>query len=953
MSPLELIGRRSEIGALLSAAEAVQSERRAALALIAGEPGIGKSAVLRTVAARLTSGSGFDVIRGGLSAAEMQLTWAGLNTICAQLDDAEFDCLPGLQRAALRCAIGRSEQDVIDPTLVAFGFGELIRRRASNRPTVLLLDDLHWLDSATAAVVAFAIRASAELPVLTILAARPGVPLPLRPDDLLGPERTLTLAVGGISVAALHHLVAERCGVSLRRPDAIRLHRITGGNPLHAIEIGHLLGAGRELGDVLLPPSLEATIVERLADLPDTTVRTLEAVALMPGLDVDQLVAALPDIAVEAELIRVERAAFVEVVDGSVDFRHPLLRAGVLGQLGGVRRHRLARSLAMGIGDPVERSLLLATVAVGPDEAVADGLEQAGRQALAVGVHEVAVERFRRAAELTGSEHADALGRRLLLAAESAMDAGALESAMDLAEQARHHLGAADRHRAEFVAIRALGNSGRFDAAALIARQTADSLAEHPVEQLPFLRVLGRIKLFGDVAAAQAVAEEALIVARAIGDPDEVLQTAMILAEVRHMAGEPVDLARFDRLHDPDRAPIALVDAVGLYAALLVWTDRVGQAVEYCRRVALRFESGGALYAANNARDQLGDALWRIGSWGEAEQIIRDWLDANRLLSGSASRPRLADLAAIQAATGRFADAELTMTELRPDDRPSPIEELHLHAKLCFVANASSKWDLAVEHGRIARRAAHATGYRDLGGAPFRAELVEALLYVGAIDEADEVATELTLIADRLGLPRGIGESRRCAGLVRAAQGSMSDAIELLEAACAAHADFEVPLERARTLLASGSVLRRAGRRREAAGRLNEAGRIADGLGAIPWVDRARAELDRLGTKTTSGGTALTPTEERVAQLVSSGRTNAEVASELYVSLRTVESNLTRVYRKLGVRSRTELAARLLAADGPHDNATRATAEGPAPPSSSHEERSRVVFPDAVHPPHR
>jgi DNA-binding CsgD family transcriptional regulator len=192
----------------------------------------------------------------------------------------------------------------------------------------------------------------------------------------------------------------------------------------------------------------------------------------------------------------------------------------------------------------------------------------------------------------------------------------------------------------------------------------------------------------------------------------------------------------------------------------------------------------------------------------------------------------------------------------------------------------------------------------------FPADLAESLIAVGRYDEAEPIVMWLAERGRDLGGGRHIGAAARCRGLLLATDGSISAALEQLERAVEAHRPLGIPLELGRTLLVQGRIARRAKRKREARRILEEAVEIFDQLPAPLWAAKARAELTRIGGRR-PGGSRLTPTEERIARLAAGGRTNQEIADALFVSVRTIESHLSHAYPKLGVRSRTELAAAL------------------------------------------
>ena len=197
---------------------------------------------------------------------------------------------------------------------------------------------------------------------------------------------------------------------------------------------------------------------------------------------------------------------------------------------------------------------------------------------------------------------------------------------------------------------------------------------------------------------------------------------------------------------------------------------------------------------------------------------------------------------------------------------------------------------------------------RDLGALPVRPELLDALIQAGEVGEAERVAAEIVELAQRAGRPRGAAESLRARAHVAAGRRRLEEADEFAKAAVVAFGEIGLPVERARTLVLAASIARRARRRTEAREFLDEAHAELTRCGALGFLPRVRAERERLGDR--GDADSLTNTERTIADLVAEGMTNAEVAAQLYVSVRTVEAHLTRIYRKEGVRGRAELAAR-------------------------------------------
>jgi DNA-binding CsgD family transcriptional regulator len=467
--------------------------------------------------------------------------------------------------------------------------------------------------------------------------------------------------------------------------------------------------------------------------------------------------------------------------------------------------------------------------------------------------------------------------------------------------------------RSGMCAVLTLAHVDELGTALSRAEQLLDAFGGDPGRQARVLRTIARIRAFDDVDAANDAIDRALQLADESGDPLLTAHTTVVAAAIRQRRGDPVDVEAMVGLVATLPDPPLTTRALPL--ELLTWTDHVDEAMALGWELLAEAEAIGSIDDMGAIRDQLADACFRAGRWDDAAALVRATIEADRLaMTRGPADCRPADLAQTLAAQGRHEDATTLLAEAMVRDDLAPVIRLQRATRAGFVTLAAGDVSRAADHLREARRIALAIGDGDLGAMPFRADLVEVLVAIGALDEAAEVAAELRRLADRGRLPRGAAEASRAAGLVAAARGATGEATAWLEQALEIHDRWPVPFERGRTLLALGAVLRRSGRRAQAVGRLDAAAAVFQELGSAPWLARVDAERARLGTRR-GGGSDLTPTEQRVTQLAAQGRTNAEIATELVVSLRTVESNLTRAYRKLGVRSRTELAARIRVGD--------------------------------------
>lgn len=901
-----LIGRQREVAAGVRHLAAV-TDGAARLLLLEGLAGIGKTSVLDAISAQLGA-SGLRTVRVSLTAAETVLSWAGLISLCGQLRSEAREQLPSAQREALVAALGGEGPREVEPMLVAAALAGLVAAEvAEHAPLLVVVDDVHWLDHASASALAFAIRSVASLPVAFAIASRPER-RPLEPERLLAGDRTLRLGLEGMSLIDLQELLAERFGVVHRRPDLIRLLDACGGNVLHAIEIGRMLSAGHTLDEALVPPTLQAAVDGDLARLPAHVLEVLELVALLARPTIGLVERARTGS--EAALADAEAAGVIRERDGRLEFAHPLIRAGLLDRLGGVRRRRLERHLAEAVDDPEERVLLLAAATVEPDETIAAALAEVADLAQARGAADIAAARYDRAVALTPAGHPARPGR-LLRAGLAYTRAGDAERAHPRYEEA---IAAGLPAQLEAMAVNGLavtvagtlGPSG----ASEVLQVAAERLRRDPAARLWLLSRLAVAQLFDDVRTAAATAALAAQEARASSDDQGVVAADVMLAVTHVLASEPVDVEALQRKAAGLSGTDANVTPQVYLDSLLVWTDHLADAIAAEEAELQRAVASGHVPAEANALHNIADAYRRCGRWDQTEAALNRWVELTSLIGHDpTTEGTCADIVWLHAARGRLEEAASLAVTVVEHTKAAPIWQLQAMAHSGFAARLRGDLDLAQEHLEAACRLADEIGFEDLGALPFRDEAVEVLVATGRVTEAAIEVARMTERAQRAGRPRGLAMAARARGLVATANGDLPAAAAAMAEALTALAALDDPFELARVLQLSGTVARRAGRRTEAREQLDEARRLFAGLRAVPFVERVDAELQRLGERT--GRTdLLTSGERQVAELVCDGRTNADIAAALFVTVRTVEAHLTRVYRKLGVRSRAELIAR-------------------------------------------
>ena len=394
--------------------------------VIDGEAGIGKTTLFD---ATLTNARehGFAIFWCRPAAAEAAFSFAAVADLLSPVLPDGLERLPGPQRRALAAALllDELEGSAPDKRAIAFAVYQLLRERGGS-PLLIGVDDVQWLDAASASVLAFALRRLAAAPAAILVARRSsgGEPAPLGLDRTLPSEQLRRLRLGPLSLGATHRLLRERVGVSFPRPTLVQLHETSGGNPFYALELGRALeqsgrraGAGERL---TVATSISGLISARLAALSEDVREVLEPVALLsqPMVSIVEAVAS-DTTTVHGRLRTAEAAAVVELDDERVRFSHPLLAACVEAELDPRRRRSLHRRLAELVGDPEQRARHLALGANGPSGEVAKQLEAASAIAALRGASVAAAELAELSVSLTPSNAGgEVLLRRRLLAAD-------------------------------------------------------------------------------------------------------------------------------------------------------------------------------------------------------------------------------------------------------------------------------------------------------------------------------------------------------------------------------------------------------------------------------------------------------------------------------------------------------------------------------------------------------
>ena len=913
-----LVGREREISAALQSLELVRVGPAAVV--IEGDPGIGKSALWR-LAVDAARERGLCVLEARPSEAEGRLPYAALGDLLGREFEGAAERLPGPQRRALEVALLLADPDgeLPDQRAIAVAVLGVLRSLAADRGVALAIDDVQWLDADSARALTFAARRLTDEPVLVLLARRgqAGPSLPLGLDTGIEP-RVVRLSLGPLGVGELRRLLVERLDLPLARPLLLRVHAAACGNPLYGLEIGRVLAReGGRLGatvELPLPETLEGLLDQRLARLSAGAREALAAVAALAHPTPARVAAVSAaaaeglDEAMDAELVRLD--------GGSLYIGHPLYGSLAFARLRPIQRHALHRRLAELVDDAEERALHLAHALQAPDESVARTLIEAARRARARGAPEAALELAEHALRLWPAHLRGERETAAIEASDASLAAGDTRRARRLLYDA---LEPADGS-ARAAMLERLATLCTYDGSLVEARELAEQalvcIPEDAPQRVIVHRRLALVYLLrADLEIADRHAHAAVALADAGGATASLARALANAACITALRGRGEEarpmIARALSLEgDPGAASID--DSPSAVAALLLmYEGELDAARQRLQQALARAQSLGGDPLSTGLLFALSELETRAGRFEDALEL------ATRGLSASEQSDQGTERAVLLFAKA-LAGAHLGTVDTARD---AALEGIAIAEQTGHrFAEAQNRWALGLLELSLARATEAWAALRpavsmlqtqqvgELGVVPVHPEAIEALLALGHLAEARDLLEELEAAAHTPWLRAATG---RCRGLVLAAAGEPDAAIEQLEQTAKALRDSDSSFALARTLHALGAVQRRAKRRAAARLSLESAAVLFRELAAHHWERRATAEITRLGGRQARHRDELTPTEHRIAELAASGRSNREIAGQLFITESTVEANLTRAYRKLGVRSRTELARRL------------------------------------------
>jgi DNA-binding CsgD family transcriptional regulator len=902
-----LHGRRVEREVLERLLEGVRGGESRVL-IVCGEPGVGKTALVESA---ISSASGLRVIRAVGVESEMELAFSALQQLCAPLLD-RLDRLPVPQRNALGVAFGLRVGDAPDRFLVGLAVLSLLAEVAEERPLVCVVDDAQWLDRASAQALVFvARRLLAEAVALVLVAREAG-------EELVGFPR---LVVEGLRNGDARALLGSVLRVPLDERVRERLVAETRGNPLALLELPRGLTPAELAGGFGLPDGpglsgrIEASFRRRFAGLPAETQRLLLVAAAEPVGD-----AVLVWRAAGRLGIGVQAAADTDgllAIGARVTFRHPLVRSAVYRAASPDERQAVHRALADATdreADPDRRAWHLAQATPGLDEVVASELERSAGRAQARGGFAAAAAFLERACVLTPEPPHRA--SRALAAAQAKHQAGAFDPALRLVAIAESGpLNELQRAQVELLRGQIAFSLGRGSDAQPLLLEAAQRL--EPLDQRlareTYLEALSAVFFPGLLASGESVLETARA-ARAAppgSQPprasDQLLDGLALLITEGYAAGTPtlkmaVKAFRAEDIRtEQGHRWLSLASRV----AAFLWDDEAWDALS-ARFVQLARDAGALSVLPLALTSRAGVHVF-AGEFAMAASLLDEVAAVNDATGGS-----LAPWAALARATfeGREAEAfQLIEAATREIVRQGQGQGLtFIHWVTAVLRNGLGRYEDALAAAQRAGEDTHPSWWRNYGWV----ELIEAAVRSGKPELAVDALGQLSQATGASGTDWALGVEARSRALLcdgEAPEALYREAIERL-------ARTRIHVELARSHLLYGEWLRRERRRRDAREQLRTAHELFTEFGMEAFAERARVELEATGERarkrTVETRDDLTPQEAQISRLAADGATNQEIAAQLFISPNTVDYHLRKAFRKLGVKSRTQLARHLL-----------------------------------------
>lgn len=889
---------------------------------IGGQPGIGKT-TLWTATIDRAEEAGIAVLAARTGAMETKLSYATLADLLGTVPDDVLACLPPVQRVAVdRVLLRGGTGPPTDERVAAAAFLSVLSSLSERSPVLVAIDDIQWLDTASRTVIGYATkRLRGRVGILVTSGST-------RPHDSgwmpwlqLPSARSFTrIVIQPLSLGALHRVVAERLGCTLPRPVIARIHEISGGNPFFALELARTVSAENPTGLPRLPAVMDDVLHRHLEIDHPRTASILLALACLTVATIIELATATetPEGEVMLVIEEAETRDIVTVAGNQVRFAHPLLAHAVYSDAKGPQRRAIHRRLATTVEHPELRARHLALGSTAADEETLRALDHAAGLAARRGAPSAAAELFDMGLRLGDDDPI-----RRLRAAEQHFRSGSFEDA----EKHLTHLidGPSEGPvRTTALMLRGAVHGYRDGTVALASLGAAVEEADNSWMRVQAMLLLSLAHgTAGDMAPCVDLARRAAADANLLDDPALRSQALTLLVHTRTIYGEGIDTESLHtamELEDLAANPPATLSARNVAAVSHAWAGDLERARTEMAAVGRRCrEVGNEVDVVWAAEFATMIELW-LGNPDAAGRIAAEALEDADLVGGHLSRiTAMTCAAAVAAFRGRDTETARWAGSAVDAARASGLLFLTIAplTSLAFLQTSRRQYDAAlrtIEPLLSTFDAEHDTEIMVGGYLP---DAIEALIAVGRRDEAGLLIAALETNGARVDRPwmRAMGARGRAALL--AAGGELQAAQTAAEHAMDIHASLPMPFERARTQLLLGQVHRRRRHRRLSEEALSAALATFVEVDTPVWAARARDELQRTGMPEPASHSkdALTPAERRIAEHAAAGLSNREIAAQLFVSAKTVEMNLSRIYRKLGIRSRAQLHSALHSVD--------------------------------------
>ncbi|MEU6067767.1 MULTISPECIES: AAA family ATPase [Streptomyces] len=900
--------------------------------LLHGPAGIGKSTVLRALAAEY-AGAARTVLRCSATESESHLPFLALADLFGLVLDQVSGRLPAAQRTALESALtGRGESTLQrDGLALRLAVLSALRVLAAEGTVLIVADDLQWLDPASAELLGFAARRLGGTPVQLLCAVRTDgqeYDRHLRAS----PPDTVAVRLDPLSRNQVSALLDHRGYTGLPRSTVREIHRTSGGNPLFALELGRALAENptppRPGEPLPVPTSLRALVLSRLDMLSVEARRTL-LVASAGARPTPALLLAAGRENVEAECAQAAELGLLATdPDGpTVRFAHPLISAALYAEAPAHERRAAHAALSTAASDPIERARHLALATTGTDPDVAARLAEAATQARDRGAPSVAAQLGLLAARHTPADTQPGPDERRLQAAEDAITAGEVDLARDIAREVLTRATVpADRVRAWIIVIDTAGHT-MTEVDAVFPQALADAGDDPRLLALVHYQLAWRALIVeGDFTEAREAAAHAAELAERGADRRTELLALAFQAQTETLMGHPAAPATIKRALKEPQDPKVACHHNGAGSARFRWLvmgDQLAEARATVTALLREVRRRGSVESEVHFLRGLAETELRAGHCGRALDLAGESLRLAR--DSGIGETASAMLTSLTEASGGDVDRALALAREAVEHAEEDGDQMYLSRALGALGYAQLvAGDPAgtVRSLRRVRELERGLGITDPARGRWHGDLAEALVRIGEGAEAQDVIDVTREHALRLGRESVLAVLDRAEALVRAAHGDHEAAESQLTSAQDRLAKLGYGLEEARAAFALAALRGRRtgpaeGVRRHNTSSYDEATRLFRRCRALPWLRQVDAALAAPEPEPAAAAAAalggldglegLASMERQVAALVMEGATNREIAARLFISVKTVEATLTRVYRKLGIRSRVDI----------------------------------------------